>query len=195
MDSVRHGASGGDRAGPWRCRSRGRWRVCLPAVLVARARGGGVDFVEEFVVVDVDFVWVETDNGPVTLVHCFDLPDMLTALDDIVIELVPETYGAEFGAGKFRQGVKGEAVDGQRNGIEEDTKTDKAQRGLDVERDHDGQSLNEEGSKVKTEAFRHLIPYRSTINEIKNGSDMDEIAHPYMFHDRPAFTSAEADHH
>lgn len=60
-----------------------------PIPFVSSPSGSGIYFIVEVRLGDVQFAWVDSDDGAVFLMHSFDLEGVLPAAENIVVEFIP----------------------------------------------------------------------------------------------------------
>lgn len=89
-------------------------RVLFPA-----RSAGGHQYGDKRRVVDVQFVGADAHDVAVFGVHVADAEDVVAAVEEVIVEFVPESRRCEAWAGVFGKWVQSEAV-----GVEEDNVED-----------------------------------------------------------------------
>ena len=65
------------------------------------------------------FIRSDSNNWPIFLVHLLDAEDILTSLDSIIIEFVPQRDSCDFWAWESCQRVEGQTIDVKSNDVDD----------------------------------------------------------------------------
>lgn len=71
-----------------------------------------IQFIIELWVDDMDFAWIDPDNGSILFVELCDLPSVPSRRNDIIVKLIPECQRCELRARERSDGTQVQAVDG-----------------------------------------------------------------------------------